>query len=57
MEWVQSSFSVADDAINQFVQLADDRLVALEQHLLLKQFEQSCDYVSALYPCSFLKQL
>ncbi|XP_018666704.2 puratrophin-1 isoform X1 [Ciona intestinalis] len=44
-ELVQSSYSAANEAVTRFVQIADDRLLSLERHLLVKEFEKSCDYI------------
>jgi len=46
---VQSSYAAANNAIAQFVRVADDRLIALEHHLLVKQFEESCEYVRIIF--------
>nr|CAB3264944.1 pleckstrin homology domain-containing family G member 4B [Phallusia mammillata] len=42
---VQSTYESANEAISHFVRVADERLLTLERHLLVKQFEQSCDCI------------
>ena len=46
---VQTSYSKANEAISHFVYVADNKLMTLERHLMLKQFEQYCDYVSTFH--------
>ncbi|XP_039266368.2 puratrophin-1-like [Styela clava] len=42
---IHSSYESVCSAIQRFVQAADERLLALERHLLVKQFEESCDRI------------
>lgn len=42
---IHTSYETVCSAIQRYVQAADERLLALERHLLVKQFEESCDRI------------
>jgi len=51
--YIQAKFDKAGQAVATFTKTTNERLIALERHLLVMKFEQSCDYISRWYNDSF----